>query len=120
MAEEQPTVDGQQTPPPQTQPQTQSQQSNPPSAGSGPSSQDGPLQRLETAMAAMPEQIANAVREAFPKQPQQRQTPPPAKQTGTQGSGGQSSAPQETAKDAPGNKGTASRQERFHKWWFEG
>lgn len=120
MAEEQTTVDGQQTPPPQTPPQTQSQPSNPPSTGGGPSNQDGPLQRLETAMAAMPEQIANAVREAFPKPPAQRQTPPPAKPSGQQPSGSQSSAPPETAKDAPGNKGTASRQERFHKWWFEG
>lgn len=116
MAEEQSTVEGQ-TPPAATPPaQPPAQQSTQQSAGNGPSNQDGPIQRLETAIAAMPEQIANALREAAPKQPQ-KQTPPPAKQqpsSAQQGSGSQSSGTPATQQAVPGKK------KSFSEWWFGG
>lgn len=87
--------------------------SQPQSGSSAGQNSDGPLSRLEAALAALPERVAAAVREANPQHPPRRQSPPSnaSSNSGTQSSGQTQTGQQNSPSEAP-------KRRTFADWWF--
>jgi len=110
-----------QTPAPQstqqsTQPQTQQSQ---PSSQIHQSADNGPIDRLMSALEALPERVAAAVREQSPQHPQrtQRQS---SQQSNAQSNTGQQSSGNQATQQAASTEQQRPGKRSFADWWFNG